>query len=371
MDPSLIGAPAPEPLLEEFTGVALDPPNKESAFLSHEFESASSCETFNSTVTSCGHSFAAELQASTFFYSASPSGGYSKASSRDSSSHTQKKSTSAGITTHYVANLYSFSIGRDKMILTEQARKDIRGIKTQQDAAKILVRYYSHFPSGLHHVGGIFMSSILIETESASSVKALLSKATDSTNASASAGGGNLAFNAAGGIKDSTFNDSSSTDSTNSEKKKCKITHNVKTYGPITPDKDAFLEALKNDESTWHIIDRGNSASLVAIWELVLQDGDPTVAIKAPLLRDTWLEAALKWKGVATPKMLVHIHNVQRLPLDAQLHHNLAVFKVAHEVSELIDKDSTFDIKEMSDNELADIVEKVFTAIYQHSNSLR
>ena len=162
-----------------------------------------------------------------------------------------------------------------------------RAVVKNEDTARLFMqRYGSHFPAGLHTLGGVLFRIVDAESTSEEATSVLTEKAAQQLQGQISVGfiGGLLGIGAS-----ISGEQSSSSGKTEGQEKKAdnvSYTFSSQSLGPATTNPAAFPNLLANN-STWALIDRGSPNAYIPIWELI-RDLGSDFEEAAKILENTW-----------------------------------------------------------------------------------
>ena len=196
------------------------------------------------------------------------------------------QTTNASVVQYFWVAKKTFTIPQEQLQLSRSAKKMARTIKDEKTARRFMQRYGSHFPAGLHTLGGVLFRIVDAESTSTEATSVLMEKATQQLQGQISA----ASVSGLGGICKSIrgeHSDSSGNTENHSEKVDGILyTFSSQAMGPATTDPHAFEKMLANN-STWAVIDRGSSDAYLPVWELI---GDLGSEFEEParILESTW-----------------------------------------------------------------------------------
>ena len=161
--------------------------------------------------------------------------------------------------------------------------KNPRAMECEQSARTFMERYGSHFPAGLHTLGGVFFNIADAESKSTTDIF----KPTDTfklTEAAVAFLGGALRIGASG--TEEHANSEENIEETFTAIQNEKFSHSVRSIGPLATNPATFQKLLSYS-STWALIDRGPVTSYIPIWELI-EDLGSEFREAATALKETW-----------------------------------------------------------------------------------
>ena len=180
----------------------------------------------------------------------------------------------------------TFKIDQEQLKLSASARKMARDIMDEETARRFMQRYGSHFPNGLHTLGGVLFRIVDAESSSMKGTSVLTEKAAQHLQ-------GQLSFGFLGGmfgiglsIRGEHSSSSGKTEAHEKEAEDISYTFSSQAMGPATTNPAAFNTLLSNN-STWAIIDRGSQNAYLPMWELI-RDLGSDFKDAATFLEYTW-----------------------------------------------------------------------------------
>ena len=238
---------------------------------------------FYKTAKSSGLSIAASVTGSGWGFHASASSAYGSQSNQDTSTKKQENTTHATVTKYICQPTKAFRIPLEDMKLNYEASSHAKEIKDNESAEKFLKMYGSHVPKGVHTLGGVFFHNLDVNTEREASVSEVMMAAGKQFDTEVSAGYSGFGVSVGGSVKTGSFDISGSTDASSTEKVKFMSKMTVQALGPPTTNPEMFSQLLQSSNATWYVIDRGNRAALVPVWELM-----PDLKKQAEILKNAW-----------------------------------------------------------------------------------
>ncbi|XP_028400234.1 uncharacterized protein LOC114523491 [Dendronephthya gigantea] len=165
-----------------------------------------------------------------------------------------------------------FQIEEDKMRLTEPARRHALNIgktgRHADDARSFMRLYGSHYPIGVHKLGGIFYSIADAESYTRIETTQFAKEAVTKLESQISAGYLGAGFEAKGNVS------ASSKEAEEGEQQEESVFYRFskQVIGPGASNPQTFRQLLEYN-STWAIIDRGPPEGYVPVWQLLRQEG--------------------------------------------------------------------------------------------------
>ena len=220
---------------------------------------------------------------------------------------------------HYIRTpTRSFLLERYQINLCESAREMARSIvqdtemdKVQQQkrARLFLQRFGSHFPAGVHTLGGVFFSIADAESEGATKKFELVEAATDYLKVKMSAGFLGV-FNIGRSISGEYTWYKGSNEGKYKERRDKVFTYSVRSIGPTATNNITFQKLLSYN-STWALIDRGPVEGYIPVWEL-LKDLGSEYETAANVLEEIWQcdEKERKARKIAKDELLLLKENI-------------------------------------------------------------
>ncbi|XP_068761993.1 uncharacterized protein [Montipora capricornis] len=277
---------------------------------------------FYKTAKSSGLSIAASVTGSGWGFHASASGAHSSQSNQDTSTKKQRNTTRATVTQYISQPTKAFRIPLEDMELNYEARGHAKEVKDKESAENFLKMYGSHVPKGVHTLGGIFFRNLDVNTEREASVSEVMMAAGKQFDTEVSAGYSGLGVSVGGSVKTNSIEISSSTDASSTENVKFMSEMTVQVLGPPTTNPEMFSQLLQSNNATWYVIDRGNRAALVPVWELMAD-----LKEQAEILKKVWKgiqEKRAKEKAEILEKELQEERDKYTYPfypIDGKVHH--------------------------------------------------
>ena len=224
---------------------------------------------FYKTAKSSGLSIAASLSGGGWGFHASASAAHSSEESKDTSEKRQENTTHATITQYISQPTKAFRIPREEMALSYEAKTRAEEIKDDESAERFLESFGSHVSEGVHTLGGVFFRNLDVTTEREAKASDVMMAAGSQFDAEVSAGYSGYGFSVGGSVKTNTFDASGSRGASSSEKINYMSQMTVQSLGPPSTNPAMFSQLLQSNNATWHVIDRGDHAALVPVWELM------------------------------------------------------------------------------------------------------
>lgn len=224
---------------------------------------------FYKTAKSSGLSIAASVSGGGWGFHASASTAHSSEESKDTSEKRQENTTHATITQYICQPTKAFRIPREEMQLSYEAKTRAEEIKDDESAERFLESFGSHVSEGVHTLGGVFFRNLDVTTEREAKVSDVMMAAGSQFDVDVSAGYSGFGFSVGGSVKTNKFDASGSREASSSEKINYMSEMTVQSLGPPTTNPAMFSQLLQSNNATWHVIDRGDHAALVPVWQLM------------------------------------------------------------------------------------------------------
>ena len=165
----------------------------------------------------------------------------------------------------------------------------------QSDAARCFMeRYGSHFPAGLHTLGGVLFRIVDAKNEGKVVTSNLIEKAAQKLQGQLSFGYFGGASGIAGSVSGEHSSSSGKTSAKDEKVDSTSYTYSFQAMGPSATDPATFSKLLTNN-STWALIDRGSHHAYIPVWELIRGLGKDFEE-PAKVLEKTWIDDEEKYK---------------------------------------------------------------------------
>ena len=213
------------------------------------------------------------------------------------SSEEEKRDTSKKANTNNASVLQyiwiatkTFKIDQEQMRLSMSARKmalSIVNASNKQEAARsFMKRYGSHFPAGLHTLGGVLFRTVDARSHSDQESSKLTEKAAQQLQGQISVGFLGGAFGIGASISGDHSSSSGKASAQQEEEDQVSYTYSFQSMGPASTNPAMFSKLLANN-STWALIDRGSPNAYIPVWELIRDLGSDYEDV-AEVLKQTW-----------------------------------------------------------------------------------
>ncbi|CAF1008857.1 unnamed protein product [Didymodactylos carnosus] len=199
-------------------------------------------------------------------------GSFTVSSNKNSESSTQKKTQSSVAIEMECAivPIKCFEIPREEMILSTGAKNELINVDDLVKARHFLKEFQSHVCEGKQHIGGIFIRKVEVAAEEETDVQELLKLAASKMDAKMSVGVESQGFSGGAGCTVGVSNAYGKTKGTQNIKKISTSDIKIDYLGPPMNNSDLFKIMLHSNNSSWHVIDRGDLTSFIPIWEIIL-----------------------------------------------------------------------------------------------------
>lgn len=296
IDPERLGEKAIRPLLRQPDYCQLDPPALPFDTIYHKFTILAASRQFDKIVQTCGYTVAANISASKWGFHLG--GGLSKVKGNSVEQYNEESqlTTELFLTYYSFIPVKSFRIPIEEMQLSNESETFAHSINNLTLAKRFLNDFNSHISTGRHHVGGIYLCTISITTDSLSSTDQLEKIGVNHFNTTIGAGLQKL--NVGGSISYESFTDIGKHTQNTQQEKQAQVKSHITCYGPSCTNRDLFHQILYTHNSTWHIIDRSDLKSLIPVWELMKTHKDLCIREAAKFIKRAWLEQALKYSHI-------------------------------------------------------------------------
>jgi hypothetical protein len=202
--------------------------------------------------------------------------------------------------------MQAFQIPRNKMKLCMEAKELAMTFTSETDNTKKAVRqffelYGSHVPCGVHHLGGIFFSIADAKSKVNADVRTLTDATSSELDANMSVQFLGPSFKAQVSVKQHAYNKITQTEVHNQKKKEINYSYSLKSIGPPANNLPTFKKLLSASNSTWAILDRGDTNAYEPVWNLLLKQGEKFKE-PAEVMRKIWEEDEKKMENERKPQ---------------------------------------------------------------------
>jgi hypothetical protein len=254
-----------------------------------KFNQESAAASFVDDVESSGFNVAVSVAGHYGLFTAEAETAYGSENSKMSSHRTSTTTTSVAVTHHIRIGMKAFQIGRSEMKLRMEARKKALSIDTNDAARQFFKRYGSHVPCGTHNLGGVFFSIANAKSNRETEVSTLAHAATQHLHSKVSFGYSGGVFGVGASTEFDSHSEQGQSEGEQKENNEVSYTYSTISIGPNAENQATFKKHLSNNNSTWAILDRGETTAYVPVWELLQELGD-RFKDSANVMRQTWDE---------------------------------------------------------------------------------
>lgn len=221
------------------------------------------------------------------------SGSYGSSHEEEGVKSTKVQTDSVSVLQYIWIATKTFKIEQEEMRLSTSARRMARSItmqkgKEEEAARHFMERYGSHFPAGLHTLGGVLFRIVDAESSGMQKTSKLTEKAAQHLQGQISVGFLGGAFGIGAGINIQHTESSGRVSAREEEAEDTSYTYSFQVMGPAATNLATFTKLLANN-STWALIDRGSKNAYIPVWELMRELGEDFKKA-AQVLEDTWLK---------------------------------------------------------------------------------
>ena len=220
-------------------------------------------------------------------------GSYSSSHEEDQVTSKKESTNSASVLQYVWIATKTFKIEQEQMKLSASARRMARSIVKYKDPVKrkaaarhFMERYGSHFPAGLHTLGGVLFRIVDAECNSTKNTTILTEKAAQKLQSQISVGFLGGAFGIGASISAEHSSSSGKVSAQKEEEEDTSYTYSFQSMGPVATNPATFYKLLANN-SSWALIDRGGHHAYIPVWELITDLGSDFEEA-ANVLEDTW-----------------------------------------------------------------------------------
>lgn len=285
---------AERPLITMPAKVKLCSPNNSQQIRYLKFSESRAAAKYVQTVKSSSTNIGYNVGGFASLFVGNVSGGYSSSQEEGNVSSKEANKTSASVLQYIWIAKKTFKLDQEQMRLSMSARKMALSItsagkdpeKRQEAARSFMSRYGSHFPAGLHTLGGVLFNTVDAESSGKKDTSELTSKATDYLQNQVSVGFLGESFGIGASVSTDHSNSQGKIEAGHQEADKTSYTFDVQSMGPAATNPVTFSRLLANN-STWALIDRGSHHAYIPVWELI-RDLGSGYEKAADILEDTW-----------------------------------------------------------------------------------
>ena len=186
----------------------------------------------------------------------------------------------------------TFRIDPYQSVIDPSAKKMAKSItndaSSEESARLFLKRCGSHYPGGIQTLGGVFFSIVDAESKSTKDTFQLTKAAVDHLNSQINAGFLGGAFGIGGSVTAEHTESQGQTRERQASSDSDSFTYSVRSVGPQATSPTTFHKLLSYN-STWALIDRGESQSYIPVWEILGSLGGEFKEVAA-VLKATWMK---------------------------------------------------------------------------------
>ena len=284
---------AERPLILMPTEVTLGSPNNSQQINYLKFSESMAASKYahavKSSSTNIGFSVGGFLQ----LFVGEAHGSYASSSESQGTSSVKKKTSSVSVLQYVWIATKTFKLEQEQMRLSMSARNMARSITKASNpsaaARRFMNRYGSHFPAGLHSLGGVLFRIVDAESSAEIETSVFTEKAAKELQGQISVGFLGGAFGIGASISGRHSNTSGELQAGEEKAEAISYRYSFQAMGPAATNPTTFTKLLANN-STWALIDRGSPLAYIPVWELLTDLGDPAFDKAAGVLEDTWKE---------------------------------------------------------------------------------
>lgn len=262
-----------------------------------QFSEGHSAALFSKEVEESGFSHADSLYGFYGGFVAEGNVAYSSQTADEHERSTKKTTTSVSATNFCRCSTKCFSIPTTCFNLTTAACDMVLNITekantkaTAKDEIRRFFRIYgSHVPYGVHQLGGLFFAMSTATSQRAMETSKMMHLNSSQLTTKVSAGFFAGAWGVGASDQHEQHQSSGSSYAAHKEDESIHYTYSVKSIGPHADNPASFKKALSTNNATWAILDRGDMAVNVPVWELIRQEGEKFKVI-AQWMEETWKE---------------------------------------------------------------------------------
>lgn len=288
---------AERPLILMPTEVTLGSPNNSQQINYLKFSESMAASKYahavKSSSTNIGFSVGGFLQ----LFVGEAHGSYASSSESQGTSSVKKKTSSVSVLQYVWIATKTFKLEQEQMRLSMSARNMARSITKASDpnaaARRFMNRYGSHFPAGLHSLGGVLFRIVDAESSAEIETSVFTEKAAKELQGQISVGFLGGAFGIGASISGGHSNTSGELQAEEKKAEAASYRYSFQAMGPAATNPTTFTKLLANN-STWALIDRGSPLAYIPVWELLTDLGDTAFNKAAGVLEETWKEDELK-----------------------------------------------------------------------------
>lgn len=288
---------AERPLILMPTEVTLGSPNNSQQINYLKFSESMAASKYAHAVKSSSTNIGFSVGGFVQLFVGEAHGSYASSSESQGTSAVKKKTSSVSVLQYVWIATKTFKLEQEQMRLSMSARNMARSITKASDpseaARRFMNRYGSHFPAGLHSLGGVLFRIVDAESSAEIETSVFTEKAAKELQGQISVGFLGGAFGIGASISGGHSNTSGELQAEEKKAEAASYRYSFQAMGPAATNPTTFTKLLANN-STWALIDRGSPLAYIPVWELLTDLGDPAFNMAAGVLEETWKEDELK-----------------------------------------------------------------------------
>ena len=288
---------AERPLILMPTEVTLGSPNNSQQINYLKFSKSMAASKYAHAVKSSSTNIGFSVGGFVELFAGEAHGSYASSSESQGTSSVKKKTSSVSVLQYVWIATKTFKLEQEQMRLSMSARNMARSITKASDpsaaARRFMNRYGSHFPAGLHSLGGVLFRIVDAESSAKIETSVFTEKAAKELQGQISVGFLGGAFGIGASISGGHSNTSGELQAEEKKAEAASYRYSFQAMGPAATNPTTFTKLLANN-STWALIDRGSPLAYIPVWELLTDLGDPAFNAAAGVLEETWKEDELK-----------------------------------------------------------------------------
>ena len=284
---------AERPLILMPTEVTLGSPNNSQQINYLKFSESMAASKYAHAVKSSSTNIGFSVGGFVQLFVGEAHGSYASSSESQGTSSVKKKTSSVSVLQYVWIATKTFKLEQEQMRLSMSARNMARSITEASDpseaARRFMNRYGSHFPAGLHSLGGVLFRIVDAESSTEIETSVFTEKAAKELQGQISVGFLGGAFGIGASISGGDSNTSGELQAEEKKAEAASYRYSFQSMGPAATNPTTFTKLLANN-STWALIDRGSPLAYIPVWELLTDLGDPAFDMAAGFLEKTWNE---------------------------------------------------------------------------------
>ena len=288
---------AERPLILMPTEVTLGSPNNSQQINYLKFSESMAASKYAHAVKSSSTNIGFSVGGFVQLFVGEAHGSYASSSESQGTSSVKKKTSSVSVLQYVWIATKTFKLEQEQMRLSMSARNMARSITKASDpseaARRFMNRYGSHFPAGLHSLGGVLFRIVDAESSAEIETSVFTEKAAKELQGQISVGFLGGAFGIGASISGGHSNTSGELQAEEKKAEAASYRYSFQAMGPSATNPTTFTKLLANN-STWALIDRGSPLAYIPVWELLTDLGDPAFNKAAVFLEETWKGDELK-----------------------------------------------------------------------------